>query len=156
MSRIWRNLRFGRHLSRARKWVVLLVMRSGGVSAVGFAVGWGREKEAGSWERTSWGIVSIDAGCECRGWGVLGLDVRDGFDGSSSPMSRSISSSFLGCPEGSGGWCCGAVPPSRSKSISSMFLVAAGPKYPVPLTGGPRIDFDESSPSYFTTAANLQ
>lgn len=41
--------------------MVLLVMRAGGGSAGVGAIGGGRENEAGSWERRSWGIVSADA-----------------------------------------------------------------------------------------------
>lgn len=87
---------------------------------------------------------------------MLEAGALGGLDDLSSSMSRSISSSFLGGPEGSGDWCCCAVSSSRSTSISAVFFVASGPDRPVPLTADSTIGFDEPSPSYLTTAANLQ
>lgn len=108
----WRKARPGRHLSRARKRVVVLVMVWGtGWPGVVWIWGVGLEKVDGRRERRASVCCSSD-------WGldevvVIGAELVDGPAGvSSSSRSRSISSGF----------CAGAAgvsSSSRSRSISS-------------------------------------
>ena len=62
MVRIWRKLRLGRHLSRARNRVLLLVMAGGEGGGGGKVAGVGRAKDGGSWARMASGTGGASSG----------------------------------------------------------------------------------------------
>ena len=92
ISRSWRKERCGRHLSRARKRVVVLVISGGCGGRGGGEVG--RANEEGSWARRESGTVeaggrgAVEGSGSLEGWGTAGVRPE------SDSESRAISSSL--------------------------------------------------------------
>lgn len=101
--RSWRKSRFGRHLSKARKCVLVFAI-PGGCDMGCWTAGFGREKAAGSWERRSSGTVVVGwSMCELFATGTLapskpwpGATCAVDEEPASSSNSRSISSALTG------------------------------------------------------------